>query len=368
MSMELEPALERWLKARLIELEQAERIRAFEAAQAPARRARWPVIVALAFGGIMLAAGVLLFVSAHWDNLSPVERMTLLIVAVGGFHAGGAFSLERFRALGVTLHAAGTVALGGAIALAGQIFNMQEHWPTAVLLWALGAVIGWILLRDWPQLAIAAILVPWWLLGEWTEAVPGSGSTRVVTVAILLLAICYLSVRNESHATRALAWMGGLALLPAAAIVALSRESWSHAPLDSTLMAAGWIGAILLPLAFAWWFRRTAAWMNAVAAVWVVGLSVLADQRAEVAIYAWCALGAAGMIGWGIYEFRAERVNLGMAGFAITVIAFFFSSVMDKLGRSASLIFLGTLLLAGGWQWEKLRRRLLVQVRAGGAQ
>jgi hypothetical protein len=41
---------------------------------------------------------------------------------------------------------------------------------------------------------------------------------------------------------------------------------------------------------------------------------------------------------------------------------------MDKLGRSASLIALGTILLAGGWQWEKLRRRLLTQVRMGGAQ
>ena len=57
-----------------------------------------------------------------------------------------------------------------------------------------------------------------------------------------------------------------------------------------------------------------------------------------------------------------------MAGFAITIVAFFFSSVMDKLGRSASLIALGALLLAGGWQWEKLRRRLLTQVRLGGAQ
>ena len=368
MSMELEPSLQRWLKARLIDPEQADRIRAFETAQAPARRARWPVIVALAFGGIMLCAGILLFVSAHWDELSPTQRMTLLVVAVGGLHVGGAFALDRFRALGITLHAAGTVALGGAIALAGQIYNMQEHWPTAVLLWALGAVIGWILLRDWPQLAIAAILLPWWLLGEWTETVSGSGSIRVVSVAVLLLAICYLSARKDDYATRALAWIGGLALLPATAVVALSRESWSRTPIDSTMQAIGWCGAIIVPLAVAWFFRRTAAWMNAVAAVWVVGLSVLAEQRADLAIYAWCAIGAAGMIAWGIYEFRADRINLGMAGFAITVIAFFFSSVMEKLGRSASLILLGALLLAGGWQWEKLRRKLLTQMRVGGVQ
>src|SRR5262249_50788390 len=150
-------------------------------AQAPQHRARWPVVVALAFGGIMLAAGVLLFVSAHWDELSPFRRMSLLVLAVGTFHVGGAFSLERFHALGVTLHAAGTVSLGGAIALAGQIFNMQEHWPTAVFLWAVGAFAGWLLLGDWPQLALAAILAPWWLLGEWTEAVTNfADSSRVV--------------------------------------------------------------------------------------------------------------------------------------------------------------------------------------------
>jgi uncharacterized membrane protein len=52
-----------------------------------------------------------------------------------------------------------------------------------------------------------------------------------------------------------------------------------------------------------------------------------------------------------------------MAGFAITVLTFYFSSVMDMLGRSASLIGLGLLFLAGGWGLEKMRRRLVAQVR-----
>src|SRR5206468_4294403 len=114
MRIELGPSLDRWVEAQILDPSQADRIRQFEADQASQRRARWPVIVALAFGGIMLAAGVLLFVSAHWDELSPFQRMTLLLLAVGGFHAGGAFSLDRFHALGITLHAVGTVALGGA--------------------------------------------------------------------------------------------------------------------------------------------------------------------------------------------------------------------------------------------------------------
>jgi uncharacterized membrane protein YfcA len=71
------------------------------------------------------------------------------------------------------------------------------------------------------------------------------------------------------------------------------------------------------------------------------------------------------MIAWGIHEFRAERVNLGMAGFAITILCFYFSSVMDKLGRSTSLIVLGVVFLAGAWYWEKLRRKLVARVTAG---
>ena len=374
--MELEPSLERWVEAQILDRPQADRIRQFESEQLPRRRARWPVIVAVAFGGIMLASGVLLFVSAHWDEISPFQRMALLVLAVGAFHVGGALSLERFRALGITLHAVGTVALGGAIAVAGQIFNMQEHWPTAVLLWAVGAIAGWLLLGDWPHLALAAILVPFWLAGEWVEAVPLSWDAWPVTACgILLLAISYLSVRmpgadsREDHVRTALTWLGGLALLPATLWVVLQHHSY-YRNSDTGLgtLALGWSCAILLPLGFAYAFRRNAAWMNLVAALWVIGLSFMAEPHQEILVYGWCAIGAAGLVAWGIYEFRAERINLGMAGFALTIVFFFFSSVMDKLGRSASLMALGVLFVGGGWYGEKLRRKLVAGLVSGGVQ
>jgi hypothetical protein len=127
------------------------------------------------------------------------------------------------------------------------------------------------------------------------------------------------------------------------------------------------IGAFLLPLGVAFFCRKSQAWMNVVAALWVGVLSALTFQHTAIWIFAWCAVGSAGMIAWGIYEFRAERVNLGMAGFALTILFFYFSSVMDKLGRSTSLIVLGVVFLAGAWYWEKLRRKLVARVHAGGA-
>jgi uncharacterized membrane protein len=346
MTIDLEAGLERWVEAQILDRQQADRIRQLEVTQLPRSRARWPVMIAVAFGGMMLAAGVLLFVSAHWDELSPFQRMALLVGAVGAFHVGGALTLERFRALGVTLHAVGTVALGGAIAMAGQIFNMQEHWPTAALMWAVGAIAGWLLLGDWPHVAITAILVPFWLAGEWTEVAHSRDVWPVITSGVLLLAICYLGARmagdagSKSHVRTALTWLGGIALLPAALVASLSHRSYCSVCVDTSLqmLVIGWCGAILLPLGLAYALRGKAAWMNAVAAIWVVGLSILAEERMETAIYCWCGLGAAALVAWGVYESRAERINLGMAGFGLTVVLFFFSSVMDKLDRSASLI------------------------------
>ena len=66
MQIELESSLDRWTQAALVNPEQAARIREFEAAYAPRRGARAPILIGLVLGGIMLAAGVLLFVAAHW--------------------------------------------------------------------------------------------------------------------------------------------------------------------------------------------------------------------------------------------------------------------------------------------------------------
>jgi len=85
----------------------------------------------------------------------------------------------------------------------------------------------------------------------------------------------------------------------------------------------------------------------------------------ELGVYAWCALGAIALVLWGLAEARRERINLGVAGFALTVSFFYFSSIMDKLGRSASLIGLGLLFLLGGWALERTRRLLIARLEGG---
>jgi hypothetical protein len=52
-----------------------------------------------------------------------------------------------------------------------------------------------------------------------------------------------------------------------------------------------------------------------------------------------------------------------VAGFALTIVVFYFCNVMDKLDRSASLVGFGLLFLLGGWQLEKLRRKLVARTK-----
>ena len=389
MADPLEKKLERWVSAGVVDASTAARIRTYEESQGPGERLRWPVLLAVALGGVLLCAGVLLFVAAHWDELSPAWRFTMVLFLVVVFPLAGALTEKRFSALSTTFYAIGTVCVGAGIFLTAQIFNLQEHWPSGILMWAIGALAGWLLLRHWTQAALLALLVPGWLVGEWEVRTQGFAvSNRLITEGLLLIAIAYLSARTsqeDSSVRRVLAWIGGIAVLPLSVWAFVEgRETWgwgwrNRPDAPPLLHITGWAIAICGPLALAFVLRKSQARTNAVAAAWVLMIGTFharhEDTGGSLSIFAWNSLGpyfwagvgALGMVGWGLYERRRERINLGVAGFALTVIIFYFSDVMDKLGRSASLIGLGVLFLFGGWALERARRQLVARV-AGGAR
>jgi uncharacterized membrane protein len=379
MANPLDKQLERWVSAGVVDASGAARIRTFEESRNPSERLRWPVLLALGLGGVLLCAGILLFVAAHWDELSQTARYTLVLLLVALFPICGAFSAEKFPALSTTLHGIGTVCLGAGIFLAAQIFNLEENWTNGILLWAAGALAGWLLLRAWPHAALLAVLVPVWLTGQWINRVglAWEGSSSAVWDGLLLLALTYFSARmsdRESPERRALVWIGGLALLPCAIMAVVERtefaRSYSKETVSSPFLVIAWIIAIGAPLGLALLLRKTASWMNAISAVWVLGLDLVTprgtyrwDSWDALGFYIWAAIGAFGLIAWGVAERRRERINLGVAGFGITVLFFYFSNVMDKLGRAASLIGIGALLIFGGWGLELARRSLVARLQ-----
>ncbi|HVH72639.1 MAG TPA: DUF2157 domain-containing protein [Candidatus Dormibacteraeota bacterium] len=377
--------LDRWVAAGVLDREGAARIRAYEESQRSTERLGWPVLLALGLGGVLLCAGVLLFVAAHWDELSPGWRFTLLLSMVALFPIAGALTSERFPALSRTFYVIGTVCVGAGIFLTAQIFNLEEHWPSGILLWAVGALTGWLLLRQWPQGVLVALLVPAWLAGEWEVRAEGyAGSNRLLLEGLLLVAFTYLTARTSEENSvirQALVWIGGISLLPLAVLAFVEgHEFWgwrSRTEISPVLEITSWVIAIGAPLLLAFALRKQKVWLNAAAAAWVLVIGTFrpANSNASGGLadyawntlgpYFWAGIGALGLVGWGLLEKRRERINLGVAGFALTVTIFYFSDVMDKLGRSASLIGLGMLFLFGGWSLERARRKLVAHVAGG---
>jgi len=86
MPTQVEAEIQRWIDARVIDQSTAERIRSFERNAGGAATRNWPMLIAIAFGALMLGAGILLFVAAHWEDMSPWSRLSLVMLMVAALH------------------------------------------------------------------------------------------------------------------------------------------------------------------------------------------------------------------------------------------------------------------------------------------
>ena len=373
--------LKRWRDAGLIDEATESSIRIFEAADAPPSGRRWQVILALVMGGILLGAGVLLFVAANWDDVSPGWRLTLVLAMLALFHGAGAVAKERFSGFATTMHALGTVAAGAAIALVGQIFHMQEHWPAAVMLWALCALAGWRLLGDQFQQTLSLLLVPAWLISEWMyRASVYDGAQVYLARMIAVLAAVYLTGFLHSRKRVVFGILFGVSAVVLCICVGVLSEGWMYYGygqhpwgfLPAHLRDIAFV-ILLLTVGFGWYIGRKSVGPAGVVAVMAFVLpwaqTVVESEgwrgqpwkHSEASLFAYVlvATTAVFLAWWGVREGSRALINYGIAAFALTVMWFYFSSIMDKLGRSLGLIMLGVWFLAGGWLLENMRRKLV---------
>jgi uncharacterized membrane protein len=427
---DFESLLTRWQTAGILDGATVRHIRAWESEQKRPAGLRWQVIVVLILGAILLACGVALFVSAHWDQIGPGARFAVVLGMVSLFHLGGSWARKRFRVLSTALHTVGTLSTGAAIALVGQIFNIQEHWPAAVLMWALAALAGWILLHDEAQQTLTLLLFPAWLLSEFSYYAEGHiGENVYIGRFLIAWAVLYLTFFLGSKRRIVQGILFAVAAITATVGTGLLLMGW-HSWGDQTylplgLRTWGWVFIAVLPLLFAvfklfksvipvavaigfsialpwcqriwmehgsyqnyvynepnlaahalvaifcvfiiWWgFLRTyyaliglgIVWFSA-AVGWFYFSNIFGDLSRALISQALEAATALFVIWWGVRLASKVLVNLGIVGFAFVVGWFYFSDIMDKLGRSLGLIGLGILFLAGGWVLERTRRKLV---------
>ena len=381
---DFETLLTRWQTAGILDGATARHIRAWENEQKKPAWLRWQVLVVLILGAILLACGVVLFVSAHWDKIGPFTRLAVVLGMVSVFHLGGSWARKRFRVLSTALHAVGTLSTGAAIALVGQIFNIEEHWPAAVLLWAIAALAGWILLHDEAQQTLTLLLFPAWLLSEFSYYAEGHIGANVYAGRFLIAwAVLYLTFflgSKRQIVQGILSAVGAIAAVTGVVVLLDGWNSWGNQTyLSLGTRTWGWVFIAVIPLLFAVFkfFKSVipvaAAICFSIALPWCLTIKTYHNDFGEfhntythsepnLAAHALVAAFGVFIIWWGVRHVSQVLVNLGILGFAIAVGWFYFSDIMDKFGRSLGLIGLGVLFLAGGWALEKMRRKLLADM------
>lgn len=368
---DLESLLNRWQTAGVLDGQTVERILKWELEQKRPAGLRWQGRVALILGALLLAAGVVLFVSAHWDQLGTAARLALVFGMVAVFHVGGGAVRQSYRGLSTALHAVGTVSTGAAIALVGQIFHIQEHWPAAILLWALAALAGWALLHDEAQETLAFLLVPAWLFSEIAYATAfhseqGAYLGRFLFVWGVLYLTLFLGSKRKAVQGILFA-AGAIAAVVGTASMRMQGWGWSNNwSLTPWTITWAWGAIAALPLLLALVRFRRSFVPAAVAVGYACVLPWLrgAGQGAGLLAHALAAGFAVFVIAWGVRQASRALVNFGILGFALAVIWFYFSDIFDKVGRSLGLIGIGALFLAGGWALERMRRSLLAAMAA----
>lgn len=373
------------MKAGVVDATTADQVQLFESQRGTPTRDRWQVAVLLALGVILLVGGLMLFVASRWDDVNPWQRLSLVIGFLVAVHAMAAGSATQFPGMATTLHGVGTAGAGAAILTVGAIFNMQEHWPTAVLVWAGCAGAGWWLLRDQVQQVLTLLLAAAWIVCEWSYRAEGYAHSSIYIArmdAVFAAAMLTCFLRSKKLGVFWTLYVVGVVGLFCSA--GMLSEGWTSNGLESMPMPLSLRTAcslvILGTLAGVWWWRRLSVWPVAMIAassyvlpwlprdvVWKTGYGLTPWEHIGpgLSMYTTVGLVCVGLVHWGLKVRSQAVVNFGIGGFAATVMWFYVSSLLDKLGRSLGLIGLGVLFLAGGWLLERLRRQLVTGLSGG---
>lgn len=112
-------------------------------------------------GALLTAAGIISFVAAHWDRMSPAPKVVLILIFMLACHLLGFYLWKISRKsprLGHALIVLGTLVFGANIGLLAQIFHIKANFYNGLFAWAIGAIVMAYALQSIPNAVIAIIV------------------------------------------------------------------------------------------------------------------------------------------------------------------------------------------------------------------
>ncbi|MBL8801303.1 MAG: DUF2157 domain-containing protein [Planctomycetes bacterium] len=359
------------------------------------RRVDFAAVVA-AFGGLLIAAGLLYLVGYNWELLGKAAKLAIVFGVWFGLHWAGWRLTERGEhpLVGRGLTLAAVAAFGGALGLVAQIYNLSAHYPHAALLWWTLSIPIALATRSRAVLELVlALALVWagWHTGVWIEDQPRpqfaawlANFTLVGAALAALLAALVALCDGTRFAAFAPTLRRPIVLLAASAPFVLAfEEAWTGAH-------AGWPDADAAVGAGELLARLTPVWAACGAAALVLAVATLRARGAHVAI-GWGLLAAtvalallalfapywlplvANLVLFGgaltaiALAARLGRAPLATAGvvlFLAGVVARYFEYLWDKLDGAFAFLATGALLLGVAWVFERGRRAARTQLGA----
>jgi uncharacterized membrane protein len=152
-----------WVNAGIIAPDQGEAIK--KRYPEPEQGRAWGRIIFFSIGAILFGLGVILLFAYNWQRIPKFVKLAVIFAALIGAHGAG-FLLRRPQSANQTagegLHLLGTMIFGAGIWLIAQIYHIQEHYPTAFLIWGLGALaLAWSLPSTAHGIGAVLLFVLW---------------------------------------------------------------------------------------------------------------------------------------------------------------------------------------------------------------
>jgi len=150
----------------------------------------WVQSIITILGAGIFGLGVILFFAYNWQGIPKFGKLAIVFSGVLLFHALGLFfgrNLTREQCATNTLtqgmHMLGTFLFSAGVFLIAQIYHIDEHYPNALGLWGVAALLfAWVLPSVWQGL-LAVVMLTAWGIAE------GSDYGSIILWAPLLLGL-----------------------------------------------------------------------------------------------------------------------------------------------------------------------------------
>ncbi len=176
--------MERWRSEKIVTNDQAEKILSLY----PEKQfsANLATLILTSVGAVIFGLGIILLFAYNWDAIPKFAKLAVVFFALLTTHGFGIFFRKkgrRFIILSEAFHLLGTMMFGAGIWLVAQIYNIDEHYPNAFLIWGFGALAMAWALDSIPQAVGAVILLCFW---NGFEVFDFRNSNHLASLAILI--------------------------------------------------------------------------------------------------------------------------------------------------------------------------------------